>query len=77
MWFNLTKLWQNKPEEEYAVRIDVNPSKKYIDIWLGQGDDPPDLRDIHSCFKGYEVVIWRSGTGNLTVLTADLLRANK
>ena len=54
--------------------VDFNPWKKYVDIWLAHGEEPPDLRGYR--FQGYQTVIWRSGDGNLAELTADLIRHN-
>ena len=59
------------------LRIDVNISKKYIDIWLAHGEIPPELGKIQKSFTEFDIVIWRSGHGDLATLTADLLRNNK
>jgi hypothetical protein len=60
-----------------TVTIDVNPTKKYIDIWLERGEEAPDVSAFHAHNKDYQIVIWRSGAGDLAGLTAELLRNNR
>ena len=59
------------------MRIDINQSEKYIDIWLSRGENPPDLREWKVQNKEYQITVFRSGSGNLADLTADLLRQNR
>ena len=59
------------------LRIDVNTSNKYVDIWLAHGEALPEFQEIQKCFSDFDIVIWRSGHGDLATLTADLLRSNK
>ena len=59
------------------MTIDVNPIKKYIDIWLAHDEEPPDVSTFHEHNSNYQIVIWRSGTGDLAALTAELLRNNR
>ena len=56
--------------------IKANLTKKYIDIWLAQGEAPPDLREFRKRYADYELVIWRSGSGNVAALTSELLCSN-
>ena len=63
-------------EGEIPLVIDVNPSKKYIDVWLARNEEDPDFDRIKSCFPGYYLVVWRSGTGDLVALTSELLKNN-
>ena len=59
------------------MQIDINPSRKYIDVWLGSKEAPPDLDALRTLFQGFEIVIWHSGIGDLAALTAALLQNNK
>ena len=59
------------------MRIDVNTSEKYIDIWLLRGENPPDCSEIKKCFPKYDIVIWRSGHEDFISLTAALLKNNR
>ena len=58
------------------MTIEININKHYIDIWLGRGESAPDLSEIRQQFPGYDIAVLHSGSGNLAVLTAELLKAN-
>ena len=58
------------------LRIEVNLEKNYVDIWLAHDEAPPDLEALRALFPKYQIVQWRSGTGDLASLTAGLLRNN-
>ena len=59
------------------MRIDMNPQKKYIDIWLTHSDSPPDVQRLKTLYPDFDIVIWKSGAGDLTALTAELLKNNR
>ena len=59
------------------MRIDVNLTKKYMDIWLAHGDPPPDIQGLQARYRDFDLVIWRSGADALAGLTAELLRNNR
>jgi hypothetical protein len=58
------------------MQIDLNPDKRYIDIWLGRGEAKPSVKDLKRVFPDYSITVFRSGSGDLAALTAELLRVN-
>lgn len=56
--------------------IDINNTAKYIDIWLGHGDAPPDIKAYRERYPGYSIAVFHSGGGDLKSLTATLLKSN-
>ena len=58
------------------MQICVDSSSKYVDVWLKQ-DETIDIDIVQKCFAGYDIIVWRSGRGNLSELTAELLKINK
>ena len=60
------------------MTIDINHDKHYIDIWLAHGEALPDTKLLQEARKeDYDVIVWRSGSGNLAALTSALLRNNR
>ena len=57
------------------MTVTIDPTKRYVDIWLQHGEDF-DIRDLPEDLNGYRVTIFRSGSGNLVDLTRELLRNN-
>lgn len=58
------------------MTIEINIDQKYVDVWLMNGETPPELNLLREQYPDYEITIYRSGTGSLTELTAELLRVN-
>lgn len=56
--------------------IDINVEAKYIDIWLGHGEAPPDIKVYRETYPGYSIAVFHSGSGDVKALTAALLKAN-
>ena len=58
------------------MQIDLNPDKRYIDIWLDRAEEKPSVKDLKRVFPDYSITVFRSGSGDLAALTAELLRVN-
>lgn len=65
---------------EGEMVVNVNNIERYVDIWL-QHSDPKSPPEVQNCIaeyqpKGYFVTVFRSGAGNLTDLTCQLIQHN-
>ena len=59
------------------MEINVREEQKIVDIWLARGEDNERLRDVYDTYRGYTVVVFRSGDRDLTEETSALLRYNR
>lgn len=59
------------------MKVEINHAEKHIDIWAGHSDLNIDIRSFRMQYPDYEIAIFRSGSENLAVLTANLLAINK
>lgn len=60
------------------MEININHSKKSIDIWVGHTDNPNvEISHYSEQYPEYDITIFRSGKQDLADLTAELLRINK
>lgn len=56
----------------------VRRHEEEVEVWASRGADETRIQATADRFmaEGCRVVIYRSGTGNVAALTAELLRAN-
>ena len=66
----------NLERRERPVTIDINIDQKFVDVWLLNGETPPELNLLRELYADYDLTVYRSGTCSLTELTAELLRVN-
>ena len=55
----------------------MREEQKIVDIWLAKGEDGERLRDVYDAYRGYTVVVFRSGDRDLTEETSALLCYNR
>ena len=60
------------------MKVFCNDSLKVVEIWVNSGTDNDQIKRAVKAYRrdGYNTVIYRSGTKDLTETTADLLHAN-
>ena len=60
------------------MKIFYNDAQKIAEIWVPTGTDESLVRDAwRNVPAGYQTVVYRSGSGDLTALTSQLLEVNK
>lgn len=60
------------------MKININHSKKYINIWVGHADAPHvDIKHYIERYPEYDIAIFRSGKFGLAEVTAKLLFLNQ
>lgn len=60
------------------MKININHSKKHINIWVGHADDPHvDINHYIEQYPEYDIAIFRSGKCDLAEATAKLLFLNQ
>ena len=60
------------------MKININHDKKYIDIWIGNADNPYiDITHYTKQYPKYDITIFHSGKCDLAEVTAELLSLNR
>ena len=59
------------------MQVNINNEKKYIDIWLANGDSPVNIGTYIARYPTYNISIFHSGNENLVDTIALLLQFNR